>query len=265
MIKLLRKPFEKITTIQMWTDPYISLSMLKYHLNLTNDIASRNGDTIIKTVNFISKWLKKGDLICDFGCGPGLYTDLLQKEEFNVIGVDVSINALDYAKSKNKNVRYIQQNYIENAIDESINVAIMIYCDFGAMSLKNQLKFMKNLTLTIKKGGYFIFDVCSINSYEQFIENEIHHSEVDGFFMSGKTDITSISKKYDKEHITLKYDLAIGHKTVELFNWDKYYSINEIEKLMCKFNFKVIDVYSDTIGNKEFNQNSIYMFVCCKL
>lgn len=47
------KPFSRITTIDMWTDPYISLQMLSFHLDQSHDISSRRGQTINETIEFI--------------------------------------------------------------------------------------------------------------------------------------------------------------------------------------------------------------------
>ncbi len=180
-LNLPSKPYEIITTIDMWTDPYISLQMLKHHLDLTNDIASRRGEVIKKTTDFISSYLRNGDLICDFGCGPGLYASLLQKKGFNVIGCDVSKSSLEYAKKQNKSIDYREFNYINDQLDIQIDAAMMIYLDFGALSEKSQCKFLHLLHNTLKENGLFFFDVCDLKEFDHITEFKNEETEYDGF------------------------------------------------------------------------------------
>ena len=258
-------PYSKITTIDMWTDPYISKQMLKYHLEKHNDIASRKEETIIKTVNFISDYVAKKVSICDFGCGPGLYTDKLQRKGHDVTGVDISKTSLDFAKSNNKKVDYRQMNYIDQKLNKKIDAAMMIYCDFAALPPLSQVKFLSNLSESLSEEGLFFFDVFSHHRFNGLTENENTYTQTDGFFMKGNCEIKSGLVKYDRLKLSLSYDKAVGSKTVELYNWDKHYDLNEMKVLLNDNGFEIIDYYSDTTGNKEFEKNDLLFFVCKKV
>jgi SAM-dependent methyltransferase len=247
----------------MWSDPYISKQMLKYHLSFGDDIASRKLETIEKTVDFIDGRISKFSSVCDFGCGPGLYTNLLEKKGYEVIGIDISDNSLEYARSVNPKVRYINMNYVEKRLDEKVDVILNIYCDFGALSYEARDKVLDNVYHTLNENGLFIFDVFSINRYNKLEEKEVTFNQVDGFFMEGHCDITSSLIKME-DNISLSYDKAVGNKTIQLYNWDKHYSVEEIKDLVGKHGFKVIDYFSDTVGNKEFDDNELFMFICEK-
>ncbi len=263
--KLPLKPFEKITTMEMWTDPYISKQMLNFHIDSSNNIASRKGETIQKTVDFITSHLKKGDIIVDYGCGPGLYTNLLQQKGLQVIGCDISETSLNYARKQNNEVDYRQFNYIQDQLNLQCDAAMMIYVDFGAMPIDSQCKFLHLCHQNLKDNGLFFFDVCAINQYQSISETKTIQHEKDGFYMTGPVEITTIIKKYDEENIVLKYNHAIGYKTIDLYNWDKYYEIKEIEKLLDQNGFKLIDVYSNTMGEKDFTNPEIYFIKAQKL
>ena len=255
------KPYSKITTIDMWTDPYISKQMLSYHLSYDNDIASRKLSTIEATTKFLTEYLGSPKTICDFGCGPGLYTNFLEQHGHTVIGVDVSETSLDYARKENKNVQYLNMNYIANTLDTKIDVAMMMYLDFGAMKPEDLSKFLHNVHSTLKIGGLFFFDVYSIYRFDTIKEVKTSHEETDGFFMEGPCAITSTLTKYEGQHITLSHDKAVGQRTIELYNWDKHYTRSAMNELMTQHGFQVIDVFSDTIGNQKFGYNEIYLFV----
>lgn len=246
------KPYSKITTVEMWTDEYISKQMLKYHIDGTNDIASRNKKTIDKTVSFIDSLLKVRSTICDYGCGPGLYTNLLQQKNHKVIGIDVSKNSLEYAKAQNDNVEYKQMDYINETLTEDLDFAMMIYCDFGALPPESQEKVLSNISKSLNDDGMFFFDVMSVNHYDDVEELQSEYEAVDGFYMKGHTTVTTEIVKYPELKILLNHQHAVGEREFEVFNWDKCYTVEEMKYLLESNGFELIDYYSDTMGNKNF-------------
>lgn len=92
--------FELYTARDLWTDEHTSGQMLKYHLNESVDLSSRNKDFIERSAAWIIEdfGLDKGKQVIDFGCGPGLYTTLLAESGAAVTGVDFSRRSLEYAR-----------------------------------------------------------------------------------------------------------------------------------------------------------------------
>ena len=123
------KPFEINTVPTLWNDPYISKEMLKNHLDPNTDIASRKEETIKITVSFLINQyhLDNSSSICDFGCGPGLYTNLFEQHKLNVTGIDFSHNSIDYARKQNTNVNYIEANYLSVDTKETYDLITLIY------------------------------------------------------------------------------------------------------------------------------------------
>jgi 2-polyprenyl-3-methyl-5-hydroxy-6-metoxy-1,4-benzoquinol methylase len=64
------------------------------------DASSRNTGFIKRSVEWIVSRFEvdKNSEIADFGCGPGLYTNLLAERGAMVTGIDFSENSLKYAK-----------------------------------------------------------------------------------------------------------------------------------------------------------------------
>ncbi|MDA3846167.1 MAG: methyltransferase domain-containing protein, partial [Vallitaleaceae bacterium] len=145
------KPYSK-GTATMWTDPYISKQLLDMHINPDTNTASRKEITIDKIIGLICEISDKpfGKVI-DLGCGPGLYTEKLAKKGYQLTGVDFSNNSIDYAKKHAKqnqlNIHYICGNYLDIDIEEegTYDLVMMIYCDFGVLSMEEREKLMKNI------------------------------------------------------------------------------------------------------------------------
>jgi 2-polyprenyl-3-methyl-5-hydroxy-6-metoxy-1,4-benzoquinol methylase len=94
------QPFEFYTASDLWTNEHTSKQMLKYHLNESIDISSRNRNFIDRSVDWIAAHFQvdQNTEIADFGCGPGLYTTKLAERGAIVTGIDFSENSINYAK-----------------------------------------------------------------------------------------------------------------------------------------------------------------------
>ncbi len=249
------KPFSKLTAVQLWTDPYISKQMLRHHLEFDNNIASRTINTIDNTVDFISKtYMKNKKSVLDLGCGPGLYTDRFDRLGYRVKGIDISKNSIDYANITNSNVMYELNNYVDMKPNGKFDLVTMIYCDFSVLDYKQRNRVLQNVKAMLSDDGHFIFDVHNLHFLRTFNTGEDTTTEEDGFYMTGSCNITIKNSVYQEEEVCLTHIKAAGERTLEFYNWYQCYSVVSITKLLQQNGFDVVEVYSDTMGNKDFNE-----------
>lgn len=140
--------------------------------------------------------IKEGDIILDFGCGPGGYTLLAAKitgEKGKVYGLDIQplagkkLNSYA-AKSGIGNIQFINSDCDTDLDDESIDV-ILFYDTYHMLSEKE--KVLKELNRVLKKDGYLSF------SYHH-MENEEITEEIGGsglFALEEKCETTHKFKK----------------------------------------------------------------------
>lgn len=69
-----RRPSPFASGAEFWTDPYPSERLLEAHLDETHGAASRSPARIDAEVDWLvdELYLRPGDAVVDFGCGPGL-------------------------------------------------------------------------------------------------------------------------------------------------------------------------------------------------
>jgi len=150
----------------IWTDAYISQNMLKAHLDLEHDGASRNIQTIRRTVDWIDSVSEGKRKLVDLGCGPGIYADLLADKGYEITGIDISEQSIAYARRwaerEKKTIDYNQSNYIVQGISGTYQMAICVYCDFGALIPVEQIQFLINVRNALQPGGLLIFDVFGL-------------------------------------------------------------------------------------------------------
>ena len=167
------KPFEFYTADSLWTNPHTSKQMLSYHLNEYLDLASRNKVFIENSIEWIVSHFSIGEQtkICDFGCGPGLYTSGLARTGAQITGVDFSKNSIEYAKTYAKKehleINYILQNYLEYESEEKYDIITMIMCDFCALSPAQRKELLLKCSALFSPNGKILMDVYSVNFFKK--------------------------------------------------------------------------------------------------
>ncbi|MGD0466515.1 MAG: methyltransferase domain-containing protein [Gammaproteobacteria bacterium] len=260
-INYLPKPYESYTTLSLWNDPYISKKMLEAHLNDKNDIASRNKIMLNKTVEFIARrfGINEGIDICDFGCGPGLYTSQFAELGANVTGVDVSKRSIEYAKKiaeeKNLKITYVLQNYLEFEGDKHFDLVSMIYCDFCVLSPDQRKNLLNKFYRLLTDNGSIILDVYSINHFNTIKEehNYQQSSNIIDYWSNFWSDqpyyIFNNTFKYEKEKLLLhKHTIIEEKRTREILNWLQCYTIQSLQDELRQNGFNMIEYYSDMTG-----------------
>jgi len=166
--ELTRKPaiFDR-TTEAFWDDEHISAQMLKLHLNPDAEAASKKLHTIDAEADFIVRQSAMGTAktVIDLGCGPGLYVQRFAQTGAKVLGVDISARSIRYATetvgAQCQNVRFAQVNYLDMKLDETFDVATLIFYDFCALIPEEQKMLLKNIHSILKLEGQLFFDVIT--------------------------------------------------------------------------------------------------------
>lgn len=131
--------------------------MLKSHYE---DIA-QNQDThwwymgmIVINESLLNTFLSKGEKakILDAGCGPGAMLPLLQKYG-DVIGVDISEEALKYAKKRGKVIKgdIMKLDFKDNTFDLVVCMDVLYH-----MWVKDETKALKEFNRVLKKDGILL-------------------------------------------------------------------------------------------------------------
>ena len=245
------------TTPELWCDPYISKQMLTVHLSQDVELASRNTAFIDRSVDWMANYFKIGDKfkICDFGCGPGLYTTRFAQKGATVTGIDFSKTSIDYAinqaKQKNLQIEYVLQNYLKFTTDKKFDLITMIYCDFCALNPTQRAKLLEKFSSYLKDDGFILMDVSSLAQYNSRQETGIYeYVKKDGFWSAEPHYVFHNIFKYEKEHLSLdKFTVIEKTKTRESYNWLQCYSVQTISKELQQNGLEVIDYFANVVGD----------------
>lgn len=252
------EPFEIYTAEELWNDEYTSEKMLQCHLNESIDVSSRNKNFIDKSVKWISSNFRvNGNFsICDFGCGPGLYTSRLAGKGAKVTGIDFSRRSIEYAdnfaKENGLQIDYVNQNYLLYETDRKFDLVTMIMCDFSALSETQRKKLLNIFNNILKPSGRILLDVYSLESFKKREEQAVYGVNLlDGFWSAEKYYGFLNTYKYEDEKVVLdKYSIIEKNRSRFFYNWFQFFSPETLKKEFEENNFIIEDIYSDVAGSK---------------
>lgn len=119
--------------------------------------------------------IAKGSKILDLACGKGRHSIYLNKKGFNVTGVDLSPNNIEFAKGyENKTLKFeihdMRNVYAPGKFDYVFN----LFTSFGYFDSKEEnLDVIRATVASLRPGGKFIFDF--LNPYvviNNLVQNE---------------------------------------------------------------------------------------------
>jgi SAM-dependent methyltransferase len=257
------KPFEIYSAEVLWNTPHISRKMLAYHLDENVDLASRNKVFIEKSIEWITSHFSvgAGTRICDFGCGPGLYTLGLALRGASVTGLDFSQNSIEYAQKnaagKSISINYVLDNYLRYDTDERFDLILMIMCDFCALSPEQRNMLLQKFHHLLKENGSLLLDVYSLKAFDKINEAASYeHRQLDGFWSEEDYYGFLNTMKYPDDKVTLdKYTIVEKHRSWQVYNWLQYFSLNSLAMELNSCGFYISENYSNVAGS-PYSDNS---------
>jgi cyclopropane fatty-acyl-phospholipid synthase-like methyltransferase len=231
--------------------------MLGYHLDETTDLASRNKQFIQKSCGWILDHfaISSSSKICDFGCGPGLYTSFFAKHGAHVTGIDLSRSSIHFARAASQkaklSIRYLLQNYLEYTPTEKFNLITMIFCDFSTLSPQQRKTLLHSFYNSLENDGALLFDLYSIKHFDHASEKRAYEYVAgNGFWSKEPYYAFTNTFKYEKEKVILeKHTIVEETKTKEIFNWLQCFTLPSIEQELDACGLSIQEVYSDVAGS----------------
>ena len=251
-----------------WTVPYISKQMLEVHLDSDSEKASRKPEFMDASVKWINSLIPQESKILDLGCGPGLYLSRLAQYGHQCMGIDFSENSIEYAKSNQTEGSIVFQcgDYLDTEFGSNYETVILVYCDFGVLSFKEQSALLKKINSSLREGGRFILDVYTNVFFDNF-EEEFESSEAEGgFWNPGTHRLIKECYKYPEELVTMGQYHLITNEGTDLFRiWSKCYLEEEIDALLNEHGFKIESIHADICGNDMTDGSETMGIVCVKI
>lgn len=243
-------------TIPFWDDEHISKQMLKAHLDPDFEGASRKFSFIEQSVRWIKEIVPASSYkqLIDIGCGPGIYAEKFTEEGYEVTGVDFSTRSIEYAirsaKEKNAVIHYLCQDYLQLELNQTFDLATMIYCDYGALSTADREILMRTAYRRLRMGGKFLLDVFSTASYDRFEEAQTWELCENGGFWSQEPYLALHGRYKYPENATLEHTVILSDKGIRnYYLWNTYFTQETLIREAAAAGFQVCGLFEDVAGN----------------
>ncbi|WP_345990371.1 class I SAM-dependent methyltransferase [Sulfurimonas sp. HSL1-2] len=248
------QPYSAYTAETLWNDPHTSKKMLEYHLNPDINAASRSQAFIDRSVTWIARHfgLHRASRICDFGCGPGLYTSQFAALSGHVTGLDFSVSSLAYAKAHTPEVNYVQGNYLDFESSMPFDLITMIMCDFCALSPEQRARLLQKFRTLLADGGSVLLDVYSLNAYDKRTEQAIYErNQLNGFWSEQNYFAFVNTFKYDEVNVVLdRYHIYVKDgQQKEVYNWFQHYSYETLTTEVEANGLAISECFANVAGD----------------
>lgn len=198
--------------------------------------------------------LSRGDQILDFGCGTGGFASIIN-EEYDVVGLDLSELALNYAKKRG--ISKLYQDDIRKFPKDDYEIKAITALDV-IEHIEDDLETCKVLYDLLPKGGYLIASVPAYKflwSYHD--EMHMHYRRYTKSNFTKLLQNAGFSINYSSYFNSLLFPLALTRRLTEKKQVDKSKIDNyqPVDKLPNSINslFKNIFLAEDSlIGNISF-------------
>ena len=267
------KPFEVCTVADLWTDEHISKKMLELHLDPHSAQASRTEEFVDKSAAWIAArgGVGEGTRICDFGCGPGLYTTRWAEMGAAVTGVDFSPRSIEHARNASEqqglSVDYILQNYLEFSSNKKFDLITMIFVDLCALGPDQRAVMFRKFHDHLEDGGVAVLDVLSLVHFDAVSEtSDFEFFARDGFWSPDPCFVFLNAFKYEQEKVLLyKHTVIEENRTRVIYNWLQCFSLESLHAEMESCGLRIDGYYSDVAGTPFDPASGEFAVVASKL
>jgi cyclopropane fatty-acyl-phospholipid synthase-like methyltransferase len=250
------KSFDKsLKQNQGANNDYDADKYIKFITHLYNDeYNNKELNFIIKNLNLTTE-----DKILDIPCGYGRLTNPLAKMVKEVIGVDINNYFLDIARQNSLNQSrkpiYIKEDVRDFKKPSYFDVVTVAFTSFGLFNDEDNLRFLYNISLNLKKAGRFAIEVLNPR---YFCTNFYKESKC----VIGQTmvvDKMSYNKNQQILSATREYtDLDATTNETHLL---RVYRMNNLKSMLNRCGLKIAKTeYSLGIRHNDKNKSKLVLF-----
>jgi SAM-dependent methyltransferase len=159
---------------------------------------------------YVEFWLSQAEIsggpILELGCGTGKLSIPLAEAGFPVVGLDNSLALLEFAASKNRDVRWIEGDMRSFELDQRFALVMLPSNNLGHLHTPEDFEScIDSVKRHLQPGGVFVIDV--------FVPN-----------------LKLLLRDADEEYLLDEYDSPEGHGRVRVMARSRYQTTSQIMK-----------------------------------
>jgi SAM-dependent methyltransferase len=171
-----------------------------------------------------------------------------------VTGIDFSPRSIAHARAaaqqEGLGVRYETADYLSWTPDERFDLALMIFCDYGAMAPRQRRQLLERMRDVLEPGGAFLFDVSSLAALASLEETAAYAPRLmDGFWSPHEYFGFLNTFTYPDERASVdRYEIVEADRTRTFCNWVQYYDPASLAAELAGSGMIVAELVGDVAG-----------------
>ena len=219
-----------------------------------------------KIADIIDKRIKKhnikNNIVLDLACGTGTLTSKLIGKGYDVIGADASAEMLNNAQEKCPDVLFLNQSMTDFELYGTVGTiiccldSINYLTDAGA--LDETIRLCNNY---LEPDGLLIFDINTEYKFKNILADNIFTYDNDDVFYVWENDYIENERLCDF-YLTFFVKEEELYSRFEEMHTERVYSEQEIEKVLNKNGFEIIEKLDGFTENKATKNSERIMYIC---
>lgn len=182
--------------------------------------------------------------ILDLCCGGGRYSILFAQKEYHVVGLDLSVHLLDYAKKsaeeRGLTIDFILSDMRNIPYTDYFHLVVNMFTSFGYFEkIEENQKVVRSIAQCLISGGWVIIDYLNKDYVQQNFQS--HEETQDG----EKLIIQERKIEEERSRITKKISIIEDQHKREYTESVAMYSYDQMERMLFEEGIPVISVFGD--------------------
>ncbi len=193
--------------------------------------------------------LPEGAKVLDLACGRGRHAVYLSSLGYDVTGVDLSTNSIQYAKKNEKELLHFHIHDMREPLEQKYDAIFNLFTSFGYFSDPNDnAKTLKAIQNSLTETGFAVLDFMNVNKViSNLIAEEV--KTVDGIDFQ-------IKRKYENGFIIKDISFLADGKQHQYTEHVRALNLEDFEKMMEEAGIYLLDVFGDYKLHKFHKQES---------
>ena len=200
--------------------------------------------------------------VLELGCGTGKFGPKFSSDNYQILGIDRSLNMLQVARGRAfKNFKIIcadiRDFYLKKKFDFIFSVHDTMNYQLKDNEIKDILKSVKNV---MHANSIFMFDITTEYNVEKNFNNKTSFYKTRGINVEW-------TNKYDRGKKYVISSFKISHDNGKVYNEkhiQRIYSQDEIETLLNDEGFEILHICSDYTFNRPSTDTVMINFIIKK-
>lgn len=180
-----------------------------------------------------------GSHMLDLACGKGRYSRHLAGKGYEVTGLDLSRQSIDFARQfEHERLHFFTHDMRKPFRESTFDYVFNFFTSFGYFEEESEdLQTLKNVAYSLKPGGTFVLDFFNAHYVKQRLTGHEHRSIGDITF--------DISKKQEGQHVVKTIRFADGHRNYFFEERVRLFELPDFERLFNAAGLHLIQTYGD--------------------